>query len=518
MRKGGSWTLIRAVAVVIVVAVGSACSGETAGNDARDMRGKEEMTDPADWLEETGIDAVSDAAHRDETREWVDADSTDGEGDVANPTPLICDVREFGAVGDGVSLDTAAIQRAIDECAGIGGVVVLPPGTYLSGTIHLKSHMTFRIDEGATLLGSQEREDYSDKHLIYAETAEDLVLEGPGTIDGNGEWWWWARHLHGGWRPHPMVRLVDVRDLVVRDVFMRQAAGWHLHVVMCEDVLIEHVVIRATVGDNEESPNTDGIDIDSCRRVEVAHCDIETGDDAVVLKSDTVPWGDAMFDILVRDCTLASWANAFKIGTLAFYDVRDVVFRDSVIKASVDSNPGTRAMGGITLIADAGAQMHNIVVENIHMTEVHSPFFLRMQERVLADGAITQPSHLYDVVFRDITVDDATLPSLIMGIPGWNVGAVSMERIHVVSSEGGTVADRDANPPERNREYPDAIYFGKFPSYGLYARHVDGPVVFVSDVFFTSSAELEERAAVLFDDVAAYDVEGMAPGSEVVVR
>jgi len=141
--------------------------------------------------------------------------------DVAVPPP-VCPARAHGALGDGTTLATAAIQAAVDECAGAGGTVVLDAGTYLSGTVRLASRMTLRIGAGATLLGTTDMADWTDKGLLVADACDDLTIEGPGTIDGNGPFWW-ASEPAFGVRPQRLVQLRDCTGVTVRDLRMRQS-------------------------------------------------------------------------------------------------------------------------------------------------------------------------------------------------------------------------------------------------------------------------------------------------------
>ena len=495
---------LQALAALCVLA---ACdTGSGAADAVADVGDPGGTPDPGIAVDaEAGVDAAVEAA------EAVD------EPDAGPP---VCSVRAHGAIGDGVTLDTVAVQAAIDQCAGTGGTTVVEAGTYYIGTIALKGGMTFRLEEGARLLGSTDRVDYIGNVLVKAGDCQGLTLEGPGTIDGNGQYWWAAYLLsEDHWRPNHMVELVDCQDLTVRNLLLTMSGGWHLHLLACDRVLVEHVKIRAPVGDTLVSPNTDGIDIDACQHVEVRDCDVETGDDAICVKNDHAVWSRDSFDINVHDCTVSGWANGLKIGTRPRKPIHGVTFRDCEVHASVDSNPGTRNMGGITMVSDNGADVYDILVERIHMKQVQAPFFLRVQERDLSEEGLgtTQAGRLYGVTLRDLTVDDATMPGLILGIPGHPVEGVALERVKIHSTKAGTAADRDVEPGERNLDYPDAPYFGTMPAFGLFARHVTGPLGFQAPIDLSSTAD-EQRAAVVLEDVGQVDLGGLPAGTEVVRR
>ena len=514
MLRDFKWLVVCAA----LISFGGGCGGREADVDAVGDIIEEvapgDEGNPTDLSTDPGRDGGEQA---DEGDAEMPVDVADDDGDVVQPK--ICSVRAHGAVGDGVTLDTAALQAAIDECAGTGGVTVVEPGIYYTGTIFIKSDMTFRISEGATILGSTVQEDYDGECLVAIRDAENVILEGPGIIDGNGPtWWFWHWIDTSAYRPGKMLQPRNSRNLTFRNLWLTNAAGWHFQLLACDDVLIDNVTIRTLVDETSQSPNTDGIDIDACRNVEVKNCDIETGDDAIVLKNSSGGWARESYNINVHDCTVASWANGLKIGTRPTQPVHDVVFRDIVVQASVHTNPGTRVMGGVTLLADDGADVYNVLAERIHMKAVRSPFFLRVQERILDDEGDrrTEAGRLYNITLKDITVEDCQIPGMIMGIPGFPVENVTIENVSIVSSVAGTESDRDIIPDERNLEYPDAVYFGTMPAYGVYARHVTGPLKFFGEVTFASTPD-EKRAAVILDDVAEYDLAGIAGDPEIIV-
>ena len=192
--------------------------------------------------------------------------------------PAIFDPRSFGAVGDGRAKDSPSVQRAIDACTATGGgIVYLGPGTYLCGTVVLKSNVTLYLEAGAVLLGSGDINDYQPKHLIYASGAENVGLAGPGKIDGQGPAFWvhvnrppvpesqvWSDAIHLDWTrkkyPSPMVEFESCTDVNIADVFLCNSPGWTLRPFNCDRVHIRGVIIKNPV----YSPNSDGIDPTGC--------------------------------------------------------------------------------------------------------------------------------------------------------------------------------------------------------------------------------------------------------------
>ena len=225
------------------------------------------------------------------------------------------DVRSFGAVGDGRTKDTAAIQQALDACAKTGGRVVVPPGNYLTGSIFLGDNTELHLQEGATLIGSPDladynaedayeqnfsspREGWSGKHLILAIERRNVSITGRGAIDGNGRaffetkpsrygsicWRDGCCEVRGGrknmGRPGQEIVFIECEGVTVRDVTFRDMSCWSCLFYGCADVTVGGVTVR----NNIRGFNTDGFDVDSCRNVRIGHCDITTGDDAIAIR------------------------------------------------------------------------------------------------------------------------------------------------------------------------------------------------------------------------------------------
>jgi polygalacturonase len=301
----------------------------------------------------------------------------------AVPSTRVFNVLKYGAKGDGVTLDSPAIQRAIDAAAevGHGARVVVPGGKrYLTGTLRLKSGIDFHLADDAMLRISTRREDYGagvsettgpdqeaaiQDAVIVADGAVGLRISGTGRIEGRArefmtgydkehEWW-----LPKKWRPKMFV-LTECRDLEVRDITFAEAPLWGLHLLGCEDVLVDNVKVRNLL----DVPNCDGIDPDHSRKVEIRNCDIVAGDDAIVVKCSrqVKDYGPAAF-IHVHDCVLETQDAGLKVGTETTSDIHDVVFERCKIKTS------SRGLG-IQLRDEA--DVYNIAFRDI---ELHSRFY-----------------------------------------------------------------------------------------------------------------------------------------------
>jgi polygalacturonase len=245
-------------------------------------------------------------------------------------------VMDFGAAGDGSTLDTTAIQRTIDAAANGGGRVVIPRGhKFLIATLVLKGGIDFHL--GGELVISTNQPDYASDGVITALNAANLRITGSGKISGRslsfmtgydsvGEWW-----LFKPWRPK-MFLLTGCTNLVVRDITFGDAPFWGMHLLGCKNVLVENV----TVANRLDVPNCDGIDPDHCQNVEIRGCHIVSGDDAIVIKAtrQTQDFGPCA-NILVRDCVLETQDSGVKIGTETTADIHDIRFeRCKILRSS----------------------------------------------------------------------------------------------------------------------------------------------------------------------------------------
>ncbi|SNT42716.1 Polygalacturonase [Granulicella rosea] len=434
--------------------------------------------------------------------------------------PTVFDPRVFGAVGNGRAKDTPAIQRAIDACtAAGGGIVYLAPGTYLCGTVVLKSNVTLYLEAGATILGSGDIADYKQLHLIFASNAQNVGLAGTGKIDGNGPAFWvrtnrpqvsedlaWFDAIHLDWthtpkHPSPMVEFEGCTDVHISDVLLTNAPGWTLRPFNCERVQIRGIVIKNPV----YSPNSDGIDPTCCTDVVISDCIIDTGDDAICLKSESLDGAPVRpsKNITVTNCVLSGCCNGFKFGTPTFGGFENITFSNSVIYND-DVPLSSRSIAGIQLSAVDGGWVDGVVISGIQMRRVRAPICLRRGTRHTDN--VTPQNGMRGVVIEGLHATDAILTSSITGLPGMHIEDVRLSDIRIATTMPGKPEWVSKPVPEVAPDYPQSRMFGWLPASGLYVRHVHG--LSMRDVSFSAPAD-EWRPTMVFDDVQNLRIDGL---------
>ncbi|CAN5480904.1 glycoside hydrolase family 28 protein [soil metagenome] len=444
-------------------------------------------------------------------------------------------VVRYGAKGDGESLDTAAIQRAIDAAAETGGGrVVLGKGRFLSGTIFLKSGVELRIERGATLLGSTSRPDYRKVRwhaLILADGQKDVAITGSGTIDGQGQAlaadvvrrWKAGEYGPTGVASRPdeaerpeLIDLSNCRRVRVEGVTLRDSACWVQTYDRCEDLLVRgvRVVSRAYW-------NNDGIDLVDCRRALVERCDIDSADDGVCLKS--AAGGGGCEDVTVRDCRIRSSASAVKLGTGSFEGFRHILIEGIDVRDTFRS--------AIALEAVDGGALENVTVRRVRARNVGNALFIRLGHRNRAGEVSAVRNILVEDVRAEVSAGkpDAglafegppapektnILPSSIVGLPCHPVENVTLRNVAVtmagVPDRARAVLPEDV--PLREAAYPEFSMLGELPAWGMYARDVRGLVL--DRVTFRKSGG-DFRPTAFLDAVRDADLTGMrvAPKGE----
>jgi len=406
------------------------------------------------------------------------------------------DVRDYGAKPDGKTLCTTSIQKAIDVCSQSGGgTVYLPPGTFLSGTIYFKNGVTLRLAAGSTLLGSTDLKDYpptvqafrsytdnyTDKSLIYGENVEHIAITGEGTIDGRGA------SFEGPYKVRPyMIRFIQCRNVTVKDVTIKDSPMWVQHFLACDDVLITGITVKSLV-----NHNNDGIDIDSCRRVVISDCNINSGDDAIVLKSTSAR---VCRDVAVSNCILSSRCNALKMGTESNGGFENIVISGCSIY-------DTR-LAGIALEIVDGGTMDRVVVSNITMNKVGAPLFVRLGNRARPFRKDMEKPAIG--VLRNVTISNIEATGAnptgcaISGLPEAKIENVTLSNVRLSFEGGGTKADAAREIPDKAVDYPEYSMFGRLSAYGLYCRHIKGLKLFNVELQLEKP---DQRHAVVFEDV-----------------
>ncbi len=445
----------------------------------------------------------------------------------------VFNIKSYGAVGDGIAVETKAVQATIDAChrAG-GGVVRVPAGDFQIGTIHLKSNVTLSFDYGARLLGSTNLADYPTEDLddpreggphclFYAKDASNITIEGLGVIDGRGTPEFFPRNRSGGRnrgiRPR-LLRMVNCEKLTFSGVTYKRPAFWGLHLIDCQNIHFNAVTIRF----RNNNFNNDGIDLDGCEHVLIENCDIDSGDDAICLKSSKNPCKH----IVVRGCKVSSNTAPLKFGTSSrggFIDVR-------VTNCYFYNSP----MGAIKLQLVDGGRLENIDISRIVMKEVGNPIFIRLGDRgktytkgnrEKAPVGTLKNVRISDVV-AEVTIEDrakaalATYknlkpnnspeitdrerakagPIMITGIPGHCVENITLENIQISFPGGGTSEDAGRIIAEDRDRYPEQFFFGPLPAWGAYIRHA-------RDIRFIN-VNLSSRSEDAREKLYLEDVEG----------
>ena len=427
--------------------------------------------------------------------------------------PKIFNIKSYGAIGDGKAMETEAVQKAIDAChAAGGGTVWVPAGDFVIGTIRLKSHVTLSLGYGASLLGSQNIADYATnltkpregwaECLIFAENATHITIEGLGVIDGRGtrEAFPWKKQSS----PR-LMRMENCDQLKFSGFTYKRPAFWGIHLVDCRNIHFDAVTIYS----RNNNLGNDGIDLDGCENVLVENCDINSGDDAICLKSSLNPCKN----IVVRNCKISSGTAPLKFGSSSHGGFIDV----SITNCYFHDSP----MGAIKLELVDGGRLENVDISRIVMENVGNPIFIRLGSRGKTYGkggkapvGSVKNIRISDVV-AEVTPEDKTKaisdlkdrerasvgPIMISGIPGHTIENVVLENIKISYPGLGTEEDTKRIVPEDEDRYPEQYFFGVLPAWGAYIRHAKN--VEFKNVELTLR-EGDARQKIVLDDVEGF--------------
>ncbi len=432
-----------------------------------------------------------------------------------DPSSTVRDVRQHGATGDGVHLDQTAIQKAIDAVhqAG-GGTVLLPAGTYRSGTLFLRSHVRLHLESGATILGSTNRQHYQTDRarpgVIVAQDAENIAITGAGVIDGQGHFC-----PNRGWR-HRIFSIYDCDGVTIEGITTKNAGSWTQHYVNCRNLVIRGVTVNSV----RPRRNNDGIDLSGCQDVLIEGCIVASEDDAIVIKSQSADLVNR--NIRVINNTVYTLCNGFKLGTETRGDFEDIVCED------------LRAFGGSTLAVWSvdGSRVRRVRISNVRAADSRFPLGIRLgarlRESYFSEGEERVPGILEDVVIRDVQIvmrqrafrdvlldhgiENAPVAhqlwirpaetSFISGLPGHPVRNVLLEDVRISYPGGGTADEANIQVPERPTAYPNAGMFGRLPAWGLYVRDAEA---ITTERLQLSLQQPDERPAIVIEPSASLE-------------
>ncbi len=440
----------------------------------------------------------------------------------------VYDIRDFDAKPGGKDLCTKAIQKAIDKCAEKGGgTVYLPPGTWLTGTVYLESNVTIQLDTGCTLLGSKNKTDYGPPRklkdadnetfsywaVIAGKGLENIAIRGRGVIDGQGANF---KYKNG---PRPKnIYLENCRDVLIEDVRLRAAGCWMQHYQNCDRLTIRGIAVF-----NHVAYNNDGLNIDSCRDVTITGCNIDSDDDAIVLKSLST---NPCENIVISDCIVSSHCNSIKMGTESGGGFQNIAIANCTIcspRYSKVTYGKQRGLAGLALEIVDGGTLDRIAISNITIKGVTVPIFMRLgnRARIYEKGKPKPPVGNFRnvVVSNVIATDCSSIGCSITGLPGHPVENITISNVNLGFDGGGTKEDAARQIPEIPTKYPESTMFGTLPAYGFYCRHVKN-LKFQNIRLATSAADY--RHAIVFDDVHNAAIDALdtpfAPNAPDIIR
>lgn len=493
----------------------------------------------------------------------------------ANSRTQVFDVRAFGARGDAMTLDTPAINRAIDAAAAAGGgTVYFPAGIYRSVSIRLKSNIALYLEQGAriqaaeTVAGkitydlpepnsSDMYQDFGHSHwknsLIWGIGLENVSIAGPGLIDGKGL----TRRSPRPRRPNqpgdrpvtiggqagaqPQSPLGEDDDPSVMDGLGNKAISLKL----CRNVTLRdfsilnggHFALLASGVDNltidnvKIDTNRDGLDIDSCRNVRISNCSVNSpNDDAIVLKSSyALGFERATENVTITNCAVSGYDIGSLFDGTYKKNVTEAPDKDGPagrIKLGTESNGGFKNITisnivfdhcrGLALETVDGGLLEDVNVSNITMRDVmNPPIFLRLGRRMRGPEG-SPVGELRRINISNIVAynADARFASIIAGVPGHNIQDVALSNIHIFYRGGDKKDSVQAELPERETNYPEPSMFGETPAYGFFIRHAQG-IVF-NNVTVTYRGN-EIRPPFFLEDVRHATFNGVAGDRDAMV-
>jgi len=433
--------------------------------------------------------------------------------------PGLFDIRSYGAVGDGKAIDSPAINKAIDAAAAAGGgTVVFPPGTWLSFSIHMKSHVGLYLSQGATLLAAdsplpgattgynggtydaaeanapwEDYQDYGHNHwhnsLIWGEGITDISITGPGLIYGKGLSFGANRTARGNYPIYvaeqagvgnKSIALKNCHNVLLRDFSILKGGHFGLLLTGVDNLTIDNLTIDT---------DRDGMDIDCCRNVHVSNCTVNSPwDDGICPKSSyALGYARATENVTITNCYVTGDYELGTVldGTFKRFAADARVGRTGRIKCGTESNGGFKNItisncvfdtcNGLALESEDGALCEDIAISNITMRGIVSaPIFVRLGARLRGPKETTRVGTMRRILISNLTSYNCAsrLCSILSGIPDYAIEDLKLDNIYQHSLGGAAQDSLSIRPPEFENKYPDPGMFGPMPSQGFFLRHI----------------------------------------------
>jgi polygalacturonase len=461
-------------------------------------------------------------------------------------------VRDYGAVGDGKNLDSPAINQAIDAAAAAGGgTVLVPAGTYLSGSIRLKSNIHLLIDAGATILGAPQKMNaydaeeefaspayqdgghtYFHNSLIWGENLTNVFITGNGMINGGGLVIGdgledqmdgfvnfgktnlspadpgtnaWPQHLG-----NKAIALKLCKNVLIRDVTIYHGGHFAILVTGCDNMTVDNVTLDT---------DRDGIDIDCCRNTMVSNCRVNSPHDDGICPKSTYALGETRLteNLTIVNCQVSGFDEGTLLdgtmkpragggnGRIKFGTESSGGFRNCTV-----ANCTFRSCRGFALEEVDGGILENITVNNLTMVDVPSYAIYITTGKRNRTPNVTIPSRMKNILISNVIADGVgmTCGIQIMGLPELPIEGVRLENIRLISNGGGTASDAAIHPRELGDGYPEPYKIGTLPAYGIFARHVKDLELANITVNFTTK---DLRPAASFADIQGLEINNFKP-------
>ena len=453
-------------------------------------------------------------------------------------------VRSFGAKGDGASVDTAAINKAIEAAAAAGGgTVVFTAGNYLSFSIRLKSHVHLYLSQGCTIVAAESPkpgetagyqggtydaaepntawdayQDYGHNHwhnsLIWGEDLSDVGITGPGVIYGKGLSFGAGRAARGNYPIYKAeqagvgnkaIALKNCHNVIFRDFSILKGGHFGLLLTGVDNLTIDNLTIDT---------DRDGMDIDCCKNVRVSNCAVNSPwDDAIVPKSSyALGYSRPCINMIISNCYVT---GTYQLGTMLDgtwkkFEAGARAFGTGRIKFGTESNGGFQNITvtncvfegcqGLAFESDDGAILEDMTISNITMRDIISaPIFMRLGSRLRGPKESTKVGALRRIIISNIVSSNAVshLGCVISGIPGFPIENIKISNMYLEHQGGGTKEQAALTPAEKENGYPEPGMFGAMPSSGFYLRHVKN--IEISNVEIVATVPDQRPAFTLVD-------------------